>query len=123
MRSILLSLILGLGVVGLSLGAPSQARADDFRGPAYTRDVIPVSHHWRGWSHYYYPGLGYGYYGGYPYGGWGYPYGGFGLNGGYRSYYSPWGYGGYGGYYNWGNRFGRLGPFSGYSYSPGYYWW
>ena len=122
MRSALLSLLLGLGTLGLALGSPSQVRADDFRGPAYTRDVIPVSHHWGGWSHYYYPRRGFGYYGGYGYGGWGYPYGGYSLNGGYRSYYSPW-YGGYGGYNRWGNRFGRMTPFSGYYYNPGYYWW
>jgi hypothetical protein len=115
MRSAILSLIVGLGVLGFSLATPTQAKADEYRGPAYTSNADTQLVHWRGgwgWGGYrsYYPGWG-GYYRGYyPYGGW---------YGGYRSYYYP-RY--YGGYYPWGYGYGV--PYSSYYYyySPGYYW-
>lgn len=122
MRSIMLSLILGLGAIGLSLGSPTQVKADDYRGPAFTSGTVPVAYHWRGRSHYrygaFYPGWGYGGYGGYG------RYGGYGYYGGY----SPWGYGGYGGYrglyrgyrprgYGYG-----FGPYNSYYYAPGFFW-
>jgi hypothetical protein len=125
MRSMILSLILGLGAIGLSLGAPTQVKADDYRGPAFTSSTVPVAYHWRGRSHYrgFYPGYG-GYYGRYR--GF-YPgYGGYGLYRGY-GYYPYGGYGGfygrrfYGGYYPWGYGYG-YGPYSSFYYSPGYFW-
>ncbi len=111
MRSLVLSVVLGLGALGLSLAAPTQVRADQYRGPAYTSTTVPVARFWRGGSHfwrgrYFYPGWG-GYYRGF------YPYGGFG---GYRSfYYTPY----YGGYSPWG-----YSPYYNYGYyhSPGYFW-
>ena len=110
MRSVMLSLILGLGALGLSLGAPTQVKADDYRGPAFTSSTVPVAYHWGGRSHWrggywgyrgFYPGWGgYGRYGGYGY----YPYGGYG------GFYSP-RY--YGGYYPGGYGYG-FGPYSGF---------
>ena len=107
MRSMILSLMLGLGVLGFSLAAPTQAKADDHRGPAYTSNSDRQLVHWRGgWGGYgrsYYPGWGgYGYYRGF-----GYPYGGW-----YGGYYPRY----YGGYYPWG-----YGARS-YYYGPGFYW-
>lgn len=111
MRSLLLTLVLGLGALGLSLAAPNQVRAGDFRSPAIYSGATPVAHHWRGtpWRGFY---PGWGVYRGY------YPYG-YGYYGGYRSYYpgfyggyNPWGWGGYGGYYA---------PYGGY-WGRGFYW-
>jgi len=104
MRSVMLSLILGLGTMGLSLAAPTAAKADDSRGAAVTSDTVPVAYHWRGgyWGNRgFYRGYGgYGLYGGYGY----YPYGGYG------GFYSP-RY--YGGYYPRGYGYG-FGPYSGF---------
>jgi hypothetical protein len=109
MRSMILSLMLGLGVLGFSLATPTQAKADDHRGPAFASNSDTQLVHWRGgwgWGGYgrsYYPGWGgYGYYRGF-----GYPYGGW--SGGYYPRY-------YGGYYPWG-----YGARS-YYYRPGFWW-
>jgi len=121
MRSAILSLVLGLGALGLTLAAPTQVKAEDHQGPAYTANSDTQLVHWRGGWGYgrsYYPGWG-GYYGGY--GGWGgygrayggfgyYPYGGYG---GYSSYYYPRYYGGYGYGYS---------PYSSFYYRPGFFW-
>ncbi|HEY7328415.1 MAG TPA: hypothetical protein VH592_12275 [Gemmataceae bacterium] len=118
MRSVLLSLTLVAGTLGIALAEPAQARADELVGPAIANgNTMPVSHHgwyggWggRGFSRGYYPGFGYsrgfsrGYY---PYGGGFYPYGG------YRSRYYGGGFYPYGGYGAW--------PYSGF-YGPGFYW-
>lgn len=112
MRSLLLTLVVGLGALGLSLAAPTQARANDFRGPAIYSGTTPVAQFWRGRSHWrgFYPGWG-GYYGGY------YPYGS-GFYRGYRSYYP--GY--YGGYYPWGGYGGYYAPYGGFYGRRGFYW-
>jgi hypothetical protein len=107
MRSLLLSLVLGLGALGLSLGAPTQARAGDFRSPAiYSGTTTPVAYYWRRG---FYPGWGYRSY--YPFGN------GFYRNYGYRSYYPgfysgyrPWGWGGY------------YAPYGGFYYRRGLWW-
>ncbi|HEY7153092.1 MAG TPA: hypothetical protein VH575_03935 [Gemmataceae bacterium] len=102
MRSMILSLMLGLGVLGFSLASPTQAKAQEPRGPAYTGNGDTQLVRWygrRGW--------GWGGYG-YPYGGW------YGRS---RSYYYP-RY--YGGYYPWGYGYG-VRPYYNY-YGPGYYW-
>src|SRR5690242_2419692 len=112
MRSIVLSVVLTVGALGVSLATPTQVRADELRGPAFSSGYTPVAHHWRGYTHWrgraYYPGYGYGYSRGYyPYSGYGvyggvYPYGAYGGYGSYNRYYypriyggrySPWGYG------------------------------
>ena len=95
MRSLLLSLILGLGTLGLSLGTPTQARAADHPNVAAANDTTQVAWHRWGWG---YPGYR-GFYRGYhPYGWYGgyYPryYGGF-----YPGYYGGWGF--YGPRYIW----------------------
>jgi hypothetical protein len=116
MRSLLLTLVLGLGALGLSLAAPNQARANDFRNPAIYSGTTPVAYHWRGGTHWrgFYRGWG-GYYGGY------YPYG-YGYYRGYRSYYPGYyrGYrsyypGFYGGSYPWGGYGGYCAPYGGYA--------
>ncbi len=106
MRSLILSLMMGLGVLGFSLAAPTQAKADEHRGPDYaskgdTQLVYWHGHRGWGWG-------GYGYYRGY-----GYPYGGYGR---YRSFYYP-RY--YGGYYPWGY---GVRPYYNFYYGPGFYW-
>jgi hypothetical protein len=123
MRSFVLSMILGLGTLGLSLGSPTQVKADSYRGPAFTSGTTPVAYYWRGGSNWrrraFYPRYGYGYNRGYGlYGG----YGGYGLyngygayGGGYRSYYPR----AYGGYYPYGG-YGR--PYSSFYYRPGRFW-
>jgi hypothetical protein len=94
MRSLLLSLVLGLGALGVSLGTPSQARAADHRDGARTTQV--AWHRW-GWG---YPGYRGFYRGYYPYyGGYGFYPGYYGYYGGfYPGYCGGW-YGGWGGYY------------------------
>jgi hypothetical protein len=110
MRSAILSLVMGLGALGLGLATPTQVRADDNRGPAYTSNADTQLVRWHGgwgWGRSYYPGWG-GYYRGYyPYGGW---------YGGSRSYYYP-RY--YGGYYPWGY---GVRPYSSFYYRPGFFW-
>jgi hypothetical protein len=109
MRSMFLSLIVGLSALGFSLATPTQAKAQDHRGPAYTSNSDTQLVGWygrRGW--------GWGGYGGF-YRGYGYPYGGW--YGGYRSYYPRY----YGGYYPWGYGYG-VSPYYNYYYSPGFYW-
>lgn len=110
MRSTILSLAVGLGVLGFALTTPTQAKADEHRGAAYTHHgSTAVAWGRRGWGYgrAYYPGWGgyggYGYYRGY-----GYPYGG---RGGYRSYYYPRYYGGYG-----------VRPYGGWYGGYGYFW-
>ena len=115
MRSLLLSLVLGLGTLGLSLGTPAPARAADHATVAVTNGVAAVNGttqvawgRW-GWG---YPGYGGFYRGYYPYGGYGYGYyprygyyGGFYpryYGGFYPRYYGGWN-GGWGGFY--GRRF------------------
>jgi hypothetical protein len=117
MRSLVLSLVLGLGALGLTLATPTHVRADEFRGPAFMRGYAPVAYywrggtHWRGRSHYVYPRYGYGFNRGYyPYGG----YGAYGLSGGYGGYY-PRFYGGGG--YPWGGGYG-IGPYYNNYYGP-----
>jgi|GEM_PF-4285812 hypothetical protein len=112
MRSVLWSLVLAAGALGLTLATPVQAQAqkDELVGSAITNgDVLPVAHHWHGgwYGRGFYPG-GYGFYRGYYpgfyYRGY-YPYGGF-----YRHYYyGGWGYPYYRGYWGW-------------PYYGGYYW-
>ena len=102
MRALLLSLVLGLGSLGLTLGAPTPARA---QVPVDNGTVQAVA--WRGgwhrgWSGGYYRPYWGGYYRGWYgpryYGGWYYP--------GYSSYY-------YGAY-----------PYASYYYGPGFsIWW
>jgi hypothetical protein len=102
MRSLLLSLVLGLGTLGLSLGTPTKARAADHPNVVAAKDTTQVAWHRWGWG---YPGYGGfyrgyspGFYGGYYpryYGGW---YGGY-----YPRYYGGWYGGGWGGY--WGPRY------------------
>jgi len=115
MRSAILSLVLGLGTLGLTLATPTQVKAQDHHGSAFTANSDTQLVRWHGGWGYgrsYYPGWGghgrYGYYGGYPYGGW---------YGGSRSYYYPRYYGGYS---PWGYGYGW--PYSSYYYSPGFYW-
>ncbi len=111
MRCLLLSLVLGLGALGLSLATPSPVRADQDGGANITSDTVPVRYFGRG-----YYGRGRGFYRGYGnYRGY-YPYGGYGGYGGYRSFYYP-RY--YGGYYPWG---GYYRPYSSFYYGPGYSW-
>ena len=112
MRSAILSLVLGLGTLGLTLATPTQVKAEGPHGSAFTANSDTQLVRWHGgwgWGGYrsYYPGWG-GYRGYYPYGGWGW---------GGRSYYYP-SY--YGGYSPWGYGYGR--PYSSYYYSPGFYW-
>ena len=113
MRSLLLTLVLGLGALGISLAAPNQVRANDFRSPAIYSSTTPVAYHWRGYTHWrgFYPGWG-AYRGYYPYG--------YGYYGGYRSYYP----GFYRGYYPWGGYGGYYAPYGGYvaPYGGGWYW-
>jgi hypothetical protein len=117
MRSVVLSLVLALGTLGLSLATPTQVKADEPRGPAYTSDTIPVARYWRGGAYWrgraFYPGYGYGFYRGY------YPYG-YRYYAPYRSYYYyPRFYGG--GYYpfGWGTGYS---PYYHNYYWPGYFW-
>jgi hypothetical protein len=103
MRSMILSLMLGLGVLGFSLAAPTQAKAEDpaSTGNGDTQLVRWYGHRgWGGWG-------GYGYNRGYPYGGW---------YGGYSNYYYPRYYGGYS---PWGY---GVRPYANYYYRPGFYW-
>lgn len=111
MRSLVLSLILGLAVLG-TLAAPPVAEAHPWVGGYYPGSYggwRGGSHYqWRGGSHYGYLGnygyLGLGGYGGYSgsyldyggYGGYSTSYLGYGGYGGYSGSYL--GYGGYGGY-------------------------
>lgn len=113
MRSLVLTMALGLGALGLTLATPASVRADPGKGTAsvtrYTDNgYTPVQ--WRR-GRLFYPG--YGYYGGY------YPYyGGYGgFYGGYRSFYRPRYYGGWGG---WG--YGYRPYYYGGFYSPGWFW-
>jgi hypothetical protein len=102
MRSLLLTLVLGLGALGLSVGAPTQARASDFRSPAIYSGATPVAYWWRGpvgWRRGFYPYGGYGDYGYRSY----YP-------GFYGGYYRPWGWGGY------------YAPYGGFYYRRGFWW-
>lgn len=97
MRSMILSLMLGLGVVGFSLASPAQAKAESPRILISSGRRETQFMHGRGgwgWGHYgrsYQPSWG-GYNRGY-----GYPYGGW--NAGYRGYSPPY----YGGYSPWGS--------------------
>jgi hypothetical protein len=99
MRALLLAVVLSLGPLGLTLGAPTQARA---QVPVDGVTVQPVEWHgwhrgWRGNYRPYYRGYYRPYWGGY-YGGWYYP--------GYNSYY-------YGAY-----------PYASYYHGPGFsIWW
>jgi hypothetical protein len=58
MRSLLLTLVLGLGALGLSLATPNQVRANDFRSPAIYSGSTPVAYYWRGGTRWrgFYPG-------------------------------------------------------------------
>lgn len=115
MRSMLLSVALAVGALGLMPAKPAQARPDELVGPAITNgNTMPVAY-WGGRGFYrgYYPGF-YG-------GGFYRPYGNF-----YRGYY-PYGggfYRPYGNFYRRGYYGGGLYPyggFGGWGYS-GYYW-
>lgn len=128
MRSFVLSLGFALGALGASLAAASQARADEYRGPAAGSATLPVAQHWRGGRYgggrAFYPGYGYGYSRGYyPSGGYGrygaYPYGAYGGYGIYNRSYYPGAYNQ--GYYPWGNRYG-IGGYSNYYLRPGFFW-
>jgi hypothetical protein len=102
MRSMMLSLVLAFGALGLSLATPTQGRADEPRGPATNADTVRVAR-WRGGAYWggrgFYPGYGYGYNRGF------YRYGYGGYYAPYRRYY-------YGGGYPWGYGY----------YAPGYFW-
>jgi hypothetical protein len=105
MRALLLSLVVGLGSLGLTLGTPTQTRAA-VPPVVYTSSFQPVA--WHGWHRGWY-GRGYyrpfyrGYYGR-------------GYYGGYRGYYRPywggyyggWGYPGYSSYYYGGYPYGGI---------------
>jgi hypothetical protein len=97
MRSILLSVALAIGALGLMPAKPAQARPDELVGPSITSGgTIPVAH----WGRYgFYRGYYPGFYGGY------YPYGGF-----YRRY-------------SYGGGFYPYGGFGAWPYYGGYYWW
>lgn len=112
MRSMILSLAMGLGILGLFAATPTAAHADGWHGRegyyGYGR---------RDWDdRRFYNG---GFYNGgfYNRGYYGYPYGGYGLYGGYgvRNFYTPGLYGG--GFYpgNFGYGFGG---YSNYYYGP-----
>jgi hypothetical protein len=111
MRSLLLSVVLGVGAIGLFVATPAQARADGWHehGYGYGRGY-GGGYYNRGYYHRDFDDRRFynrGYYGGYPYGGYGvrnfyYPrvYGGV---------YAPLGIGGYG-----------LAPYPNYYYAPGF---
>lgn len=120
MRSMLLSVALAVGALGLMPAKPAQARPDELVGPSITNEnTMPVAY-WGGRGFYrgYYPGF----YGGYrPYGGFYrgyYPYGG-GLYRGYGGFNRRFYYGG--GMYPYGG-FGGFGGFGAWPYYGGYYW-
>lgn len=124
MRSFVFSLGLALGALGLSLAAPTQVRAEEFRGHAFGRAYRPAANHWRGdrdWrgGRAFYPRYGYNR-GFYPYSGYGaLPYGVYGGYGTYNRYYNPGVYGR--GYYNRGHRYG-VRPYGNFYYTPGLFW-
>ena len=108
MRSLLLSVVLGVGAIGLFAAMPAQARADGWhgRGYGYGRGY-GGGYYNRGYYNRGFDDRGFynrGYYGGYPYGGFG-GYGrGYGGYGGYGvgNFYAPRLYGV--GFYPWGDR-------------------
>ena len=111
MRSMLLSVMLGLGTIGLFAATPTQGHAEEWHGRGYGRGFERGYHnrgfYRRDWDDRRY--FNRGYYGGYPYGGMG-----------VRNLYAPGVYGGvYAPYTPWNGGYG-LTPYPNYYYTPGF---